>query len=151
MTVQDVEVLVHMARILIGMTKLELGQCMNVQDVEVLVHMARRRCMDDKAAVRKAGLQLLEALLMMRARGAGGADVELPTEQDVRALEAATADALVHHLGPHLLPVTTATAAARAAVQFGNVTSVVIAAIGLSSSVVGVKRSCTISLPVLVV
>ncbi len=66
-----------------------------LQDVEVLVHMARRRCMDDKAAVRKAGLQLLEALLMMRARGAGGADVELPAEQDIRALEAATADALV--------------------------------------------------------
>ncbi|KAL0028583.1 hypothetical protein WJX79_003483 [Trebouxia sp. C0005] len=64
-------------------------------DVEVLVHMARRRCTDDKAAVRKAGLQLLEALLMMRARGAGGADVELPAEQDIRALEAATADALV--------------------------------------------------------
>jgi hypothetical protein len=67
----------------------------DLQDVEVLVHMARRRCMDDKAAVRKAGLQLLEALLMMRARGAGGADVELPAEQDIRALEAATADALV--------------------------------------------------------
>lgn len=66
-----------------------------MQDVEVLVHMARRRCTDDKAAVRKAGLQLLEALLMMRARGAGGADVELPAEQDIRALEAATADALV--------------------------------------------------------
>ena len=65
------------------------------QDVEVLVHMARRRCMDEKAAVRKAGLQLLEALLMMRAQGAGGADPELPTEQDIRALEAATADALV--------------------------------------------------------
>ena len=51
--------------------------------------------MDEKAAVRKAGLQLLEALLMMRAQGAGGADPELPTEQDIRALEAATADALV--------------------------------------------------------
>ena len=51
--------------------------------------------MDDKAAVRKAGLQLLEALLMMRARGDGGADPELPSEQDIRALEAATADALV--------------------------------------------------------
>ena len=65
------------------------------QDVESLVHMARRRCMDDKAAVRKAGLQLLEALLMMRAKGLGGADPELPSEQDIRALEAATADALV--------------------------------------------------------
>ena len=65
------------------------------QDVESLVHMARRRCMDDKAAVRKAGLQLLEALLMMRAEGLGGADPELPSEQDIRALEAATADALV--------------------------------------------------------
>ena len=51
--------------------------------------------MDEKAAVRKAGLQLLEALLMMRAQGAGGSDPELPTEQDIRALEAATADALV--------------------------------------------------------
>ena len=51
--------------------------------------------MDEKAAVRNAGLQLLEALLMMRAQGAGGCDPELPTEQDIRALEAATADALV--------------------------------------------------------
>lgn len=51
--------------------------------------------MDDKAAVRKAGLQLLEALLMMRAQGAGGVEPELPVEQDIRALEAATADALV--------------------------------------------------------
>ena len=66
-----------------------------MQDVEVVVHMARRRCVDEKAAVRKAGLQLLEALLMMRAQGAGGCDPELPAEQDIRALEAATADALV--------------------------------------------------------
>ena len=65
------------------------------QDVEVLVHMARRRCLDEKAAVRKAGVQLLEALLLLRAKGLGGADVELPNEQDIRALEAATADALV--------------------------------------------------------
>lgn len=57
--------------------------------------------MDEKAAVRKAGLQLLEALLMMRAQGTGGADPELPTEQDICALEAATADALVW---PHLQP-----------------------------------------------
>ena len=51
--------------------------------------------MDEKAAVRKAGLQLLESLLMMRAQGCGGADPEMPSEQDIRALEAATADALV--------------------------------------------------------
>lgn len=57
--------------------------------------MARRRCLDEKAAVRKAGVQLLEALLLMRAHGTGGADPELPKEQDIRALEAATADALV--------------------------------------------------------
>lgn len=57
--------------------------------------MARRRCLDEKAAVRKAGVQLLEALLLMRATGMGGADSELPNEQDIRALEAATADALV--------------------------------------------------------
>ena len=63
--------------------------------MEVLVHMARRRCLDEKAAVRKAGVQLLEALLLMRAKGLGGADMELPNEQDIRALEAATADALV--------------------------------------------------------
>ena len=66
-----------------------------MQDVAVLVHMARRRCTDEKAAVRKAGLQLLEALLMMRAQGAGGCVPELPTEQDICAIEAATADALV--------------------------------------------------------
>ena len=65
------------------------------QDIEVLVHMARRRCLDEKAAVRKAGVQLLEALLLMRAKGVGGADPELPNEQDIRTLEAATADALV--------------------------------------------------------
>ena len=63
--------------------------------MEALVHMARRRCLDDKAAVRKAGVQLLEALLLMRAKGLGGAPPELPCEQDIRALEAATADALV--------------------------------------------------------
>lgn len=65
------------------------------QDVEVLLHVAQRRCLDEKAAVRKAGVQLLEALLLMRAKGLGGADMELPNEQDIRALEAATADALV--------------------------------------------------------
>lgn len=74
-------------------TKLHPYMC--VQDVEVLVHMARRRCIDEKAAVRKAGLQLLEALLMMKAQGAGGCSPELPTEQDIRGLEAATADTLV--------------------------------------------------------
>lgn len=57
--------------------------------------MARRRCLDDKAAVRKAGVQLMEALLLMRAQGLGGAAPELPCEQDIRALEAATADSLV--------------------------------------------------------
>ena len=60
--------------------------------------MARRRCLDDKAAVRKAGVQLMEALLLMRAQGLGGAAPQLPCEQDIRALEAATADALVRCL-----------------------------------------------------
>lgn len=65
------------------------------QDVESLLHTARRRATDEKAAVRKAGLQLLEALLVLRASGAGGAPRELPTEDDIAAVEAAAGDALV--------------------------------------------------------
>ncbi|KAK9813253.1 hypothetical protein WJX72_011494 [[Myrmecia] bisecta] len=64
-------------------------------DVEPLVHLARRRSGDEKAGVRKAALQLLEALLVLKATGVGGADPELPTEADITAIEAATADALV--------------------------------------------------------
>ena len=66
-----------------------------MQDVEPLVQLARRRCRDDKAAVRKAGLQLLEALLLLRAGGIGGADPEPLGEQDIQAIELGTADALV--------------------------------------------------------
>ena len=65
------------------------------QDIEALVSLARRRAGDEKAGVRKAGLQLLEQLLLMRGRGVGGAAPELPSEADIAAVEAATADPLV--------------------------------------------------------
>ncbi len=59
--------------------------------------MCHSRCRDDKAAVRKAALQLLLSALELRAtQGQGAAaTVEGPSEQDVAVLEEATADALV--------------------------------------------------------
>ncbi|KAF8073170.1 Ncapd3 [Scenedesmus sp. PABB004] len=59
--------------------------------VTALVH---RRCGDAKAAVRRGGLQLLEALLIMRGSWAGYPR-QLPGSADLSLLEAATADPLV--------------------------------------------------------
>ena len=56
-----------------------------------LVH---RRCGDPKAAVRRGALQLLEALLVMRASWQGYPR-QLPTTADLALLEAATTDPLV--------------------------------------------------------
>ena len=66
-----------------------------LQDVGSLVELARRRCTDDKAGVRKAGVQLLEALLLLRASGAGGAEAVLPSVADLEAVQHAAADPLV--------------------------------------------------------
>lgn len=52
---------------------------------------------DDKAAVRKAALQLLEALLVLRGDLPGSLKA-LPTDEDITAVEAATADPLVGSL-----------------------------------------------------
>ncbi len=57
--------------------------------------LSRRRARDEKASVRKSGLQLMEAILLMCVRGAGGAPPQLPIESDIEAIEAATADPLV--------------------------------------------------------
>ena len=57
--------------------------------------LSRRRARDEKATVRKSGLQLMEAILLMCVRGAGGAPPQLPTEADIEAIETATADPLV--------------------------------------------------------
>ena len=62
--------------------------------MEALLSLARRRAGDEKAGVRRAGVQLLEALLLMRCAGAGGAAPEAPSEADIAAIEAATADPL---------------------------------------------------------
>ena len=64
------------------------------QDTEGLLRLARRRCADEKAAVRKAGVSLLESLLRLRAAAPAHAR-ELPAEADIAAIEAATADPLV--------------------------------------------------------
>ena len=65
-----------------------------LQDTEGLLRLARRRCADEKAAVRKAGVALLESLLRLRATAPAHAR-ELPAEADIAAIEAATADPLV--------------------------------------------------------
>lgn len=68
-----------------------------VQDIGVLVGLARRRCTDDKAGVRKAAVQLLEALLLLRASGTGGAEVVLPSVADTEAIQHAAADPMVQN------------------------------------------------------
>ena len=72
-------------------------QSFSVQELQPLVQLARRRCGDEKAGARRAGLQLLEALLLMNASDKGGdAKARLPAAADVAAIEAATADPLVN-------------------------------------------------------
>ena len=68
---------------------------LHVQDVGALVGLARRRCADGKAGVRKTAVHLLEALLLLRASGAGGADVILPSGPDIEAIQHAAADPMV--------------------------------------------------------
>ena len=50
---------------------------------------------DEKGTVRKSGMLLLEALLVMIVRGVGGAARQLPAHGDLEAIEAATLDPLV--------------------------------------------------------
>ncbi|KAG2440678.1 hypothetical protein HYH02_010257 [Chlamydomonas schloesseri] len=67
-------------------------------DLGWLKALCHARCRDDKAAVRKAALSLLEAALeLCAATGAtaGGGDGDAPSPQDVQVLEDATADTLV--------------------------------------------------------
>lgn len=65
-----------------------------LQDVNSITSLVHRRCGDTKAAVRKGALQLLEALLVMRASWQGYPR-QLPGSADLALLEAATADPLV--------------------------------------------------------
>lgn len=65
-----------------------------VQDIDSLVLLARRRARDEKATVRRSGLQLTEGLLLMRIRGDGGASPELPNQADIEVIEAATSHPL---------------------------------------------------------
>jgi hypothetical protein len=53
-----------------------------------------RRCRDDKAAVRKSALSLLEHIVVMRCSW-NCMQPLAPSQQDLGALEAATADSLV--------------------------------------------------------
>eukprot|EP00798_Chlamydomonas_sp_ICE-L_P019509 gene19509-26180_t len=67
----------------------------NIQlDLTPMLQLSHRRCRDDKAAVRKAALQLLEGLLMLK----GGLPEPMrgpPGPQDILVVEAATADSLL--------------------------------------------------------
>jgi hypothetical protein len=73
----------------------------STQDSRPLLRLARSRCADQKAGVRKAALQLLEAALLLRARAGAslgprdGRLSEPMTPQDAGAVEAAAADPLV--------------------------------------------------------
>lgn len=67
---------------------------MSVRGVKALAALARKRCSDEKAGVRKAAAQLLEGLLLLRASGAGGAAIMLPSPADVAVVQAAAADSL---------------------------------------------------------
>lgn len=66
-----------------------------MQDVEPLLALAQRRAGDDKAGVRRAAVGLLEALLLMRARGFGGSPAEAPGADELAVIEAACSDSLV--------------------------------------------------------
>lgn len=70
----------------------------SLQDLSFTLSWARKRCRDDKAVVRKAALQLLEALLVLQASWQGRAPVP-PSTQDLGLIEAAAADALVSDTG----------------------------------------------------
>jgi hypothetical protein len=65
-----------------------------LQDLAPVTSLVHRRCGDPKAAVRRGALQLLEALLVMRASWQGYVR-QLPGSADLALLEAATADPLV--------------------------------------------------------
>jgi hypothetical protein len=66
----------------------------NVQDLNPVMSLVHRRCGDTKAAVRRGALQLLEALLVMRASWQVYPR-QLPSSADLALLEAATTDPLV--------------------------------------------------------
>jgi hypothetical protein len=66
-----------------------------VQGVKKLTALARRRCTDEKAAVRKTAVQLLGALLLLRAGGSGGVLVAVPSVEDIGAIRVAAADPMV--------------------------------------------------------
>jgi hypothetical protein len=72
--------------------------------VGALLALARRRCSDDKAGVRRAAVQLLEALMLLRASGAGGAEFASPSEADLESVQHAAADPMVRHTVPSLHP-----------------------------------------------
>ena len=69
--------------------------CDYMQEIDGVILLARRRSNDEKATVRRAGLQMLELLLLMGVKGFGGAPVQLPCEADLDAIRSATADPLV--------------------------------------------------------
>lgn len=61
-------------------------------DLMPLLRTARRRCRDEKGPARKGGVQLLQALILLRASGDCPA---LPSAQELAAFETAAADPLV--------------------------------------------------------
>jgi hypothetical protein len=64
------------------------------QSIDWLLALVHRRCRDDKAAVRKSALQLLEHIVVMRCNWSCMQPLA-PSQQDLDTLEAATTDSLV--------------------------------------------------------
>lgn len=73
----------------------KISQKAPLQDLDGLILFARKRAVDKKGSVRKSGMLLLEALLLICVRGLGGAAPQLPAIGDLEAIEAATLDPLV--------------------------------------------------------
>ncbi|MEW5310852.1 MAG: hypothetical protein WDW38_002613 [Sanguina aurantia] len=65
------------------------------EGLDALLGLCRSRGCDDKAGVRKAAMQLLPALLVLRGTGSPGATPLLPSDADLLAIERAAGDPLV--------------------------------------------------------
>lgn len=60
-----------------------------------MTRLAHRRIQDSKASVRKAAVQLLEALVVLRGRDLARSDPEPISPADITVFEHATTDAMV--------------------------------------------------------
>lgn len=65
------------------------------QDIQHVTRLAQRRIQDTKASVRKAAVQLLEALVVLQGRELGRSPPEPVSPADISVFGHATTDAMV--------------------------------------------------------